>query len=369
MKTKKWLAVALSSVMTLGMVAFGGCAEDGEGSDNSGAADVTVYMLDGAPAMAFAKLMAEDTEQDGVTYRVVNPAVIATKVTNSDMSKNADLCALPLTAASKLLGTGEKYQMMGVVTNGNLCVLSKDEAFSAAVVAGEYKDLSYLVGKTVGVMQINNVPGLTFKSILDEYGLEWQVLGNDGSVAADKVNLKAIADATAIDPTDENVTCYVVAEPAASVQVKKNAFEKVCSLDLLYNGGEVIEDCTGQTFLGYPQAVLVAKKSLVEAKTEWINSFLDDLSASTEALYTDWANGETIVSAVTAHQEDPAYKTTLNATVLSRDVIAACAARFTGNSIAMSAVNAYLARVIAVDAASAKAVSEGFFYQGWTAKN
>ena len=44
------------------------------------------------------------------------------------------------------------------------------------------------------------------------------------------------------------------------------------------------------------------------------------------------------------------------------------AARFSGNSIATSAINEYLRRVVAVDATSAKAVSEGFFYQGWTAK-
>lgn len=361
---KKVVSMALAFVLAMGAaMALVGC-----GKREGKAEEMTVYMPDGAPAMAFAKMMETDTEQDGITYRVVDPMTIAQRVTNADMAKNADLCALPLTAASKLLGTGEKYQMLGVVTNGNLCVLSKDEAFSAAVSASEYKDLSYLVGKTVGVMQINNVPGLTFKSILEDYDLAWQVVGNDGAVAADKVNLKPIAGAADIDPMDTGVTCYVVAEPAASVQVDKKGFVKVCSLDILYHHGEVSVDCSGDSFNGYPQAVLVAKKAIVEEKTVWINAFLDDLSDSAAALYTDWANGEKIVSLVTSHQEDDAYKTTLNATALTRDVIAACAAWFSGNSLAKSAVNEYLRRVVAVDATSAKTVSEGFFYQGWTAK-
>ena len=130
--------------------------------------ELTVYMPDGAPALSMAKLMAEDTETDGFAYKVVAPSLIASKVTNKEMANNADFCVLPVTAASKLLGTGEKYQMLGVVTHGNLFLISKDgKQFTA-------ENLSTLKGKKVGVLQIKEVPGLTFKTVLNKYGIPFE---------------------------------------------------------------------------------------------------------------------------------------------------------------------------------------------------
>ena len=99
---KKRSVTMLAAMLMLSAVGFVGCGE--KTPEN----EVFVYMPDGAPAMAFAKMMEEDKEDDGVTYRVVNPTVIASKVTNADAVKNADICALPVTAASKLLGEKRK---------------------------------------------------------------------------------------------------------------------------------------------------------------------------------------------------------------------------------------------------------------------
>ena len=78
------------------------------------------------------------------------------------------MCVLPVTAASKLLGQGNRYKMVGVVTHGNLFLISKDgEALTA-------ENLSNLKGKTVGVLKINEVPGLTFKTILNKYNIPFE---------------------------------------------------------------------------------------------------------------------------------------------------------------------------------------------------
>ena len=84
------------------------------------------------------------------------------------MSKNADMCVLPLTAASKLLGKGADYKMVGVVTHGNLFLISKD----GEVVTAD--TMSALKGKTIGVLKINEVPGLTLKVVLNKFGLEYE---------------------------------------------------------------------------------------------------------------------------------------------------------------------------------------------------
>ena len=130
--------------------------------------EVTVCMPDGAPALALAKLMHEDTADDGVTYKVVDTSLISSVLTNTDNTKNADMCVLPVTAASKLLGKGNRYKMVGVVTHGNLFLISKDGEVLTA------DNLSNLKGKTVGVLKINEVPGLTLKAILNKYDIPFE---------------------------------------------------------------------------------------------------------------------------------------------------------------------------------------------------
>ena len=84
----------------------------------------------GAVAVGFVSrfdaVAAADTADDGVDYNVVPATAIASKVTYKEEEKNADLCVMPITAASKLLGSGEKYQMLGAVTHGNLYLIAKD---------------------------------------------------------------------------------------------------------------------------------------------------------------------------------------------------------------------------------------------------
>ena len=323
--------------------------------------DLVLYVPDGAPAMAFAPMMEEDTPEDRVEFKVVAPTLIASKVTNADEGKNADLCVLPVTAAAKLLGTGERYVSLGVVTSGNLYVLTKDTALKAALETSEYQNLDCLIGKTGGVMKINDLPGLTFKSVLEDYGVEWQELKNDGTVSATKVNLKAIADATAIDPTDESVACYLVAEPAASVQIKKNGFMIACSLEILYHKGVLPSE---NAYQGYPQAVVVAKKSVAESRKDWLNAFMARLQVSTDKVNGDWANGEKIVGLIQAHLEDSSYSSTLKANVLSAETIARCRVGFVSNSLSKAAVQTYLERIVAMNDSATKIPADAFFYAG-----
>ncbi|MDE6613193.1 MAG: hypothetical protein K2K28_01395 [Clostridia bacterium] len=132
---------------------------------------VKVYVPDGAPALGLAKLMAEEVnfgESVETEYNVVDATLIQTFVTGAN--PQADICVLPVNLAVKLLGSGEKYKMLGTLTHGNLYLLSK---------SGEkitYENLSSLKGKTVGVVNLAAVPGLTFKLILKNHGVEYTEL-------------------------------------------------------------------------------------------------------------------------------------------------------------------------------------------------
>ncbi len=180
-------------------------------SDSATPANVTVYSPDGAPALALAQMIKEN-DSEIVSYHVVEAGKITACVTNKDEADNADFCILPVNAAAKMFGNGQKYQMLGTVTHGNLFILSTDSP-------NYFKDgetLKTLIGKQVGVIQLQNVPGMVFKMILNQHNIAWQEVKNEGEIAADKVNLVAI-DAAQVG-ADSQYAAFVVAEPLATLR-------------------------------------------------------------------------------------------------------------------------------------------------------
>lgn len=128
---------------------------------------VSVYVPNGAPALGIANLLAgEEPLPCEVDYEVVDASLIQTYVTGN--SPKADICVLPVNLAVKLLGGGEKYKLLGTLTHGNLYMVSDN---AAEITIGNF-DL--LKGKTVGVVNLSAVPGLTFKLLLKNNGIEYE---------------------------------------------------------------------------------------------------------------------------------------------------------------------------------------------------
>ncbi len=309
---------------------FVGCSNEEEG-------DLTVYMPDGAPALSMAYLMNGDTDDDGFLYKVVNPTLISSKVTAVSENKNADFCILPLTAASKLLGSGEKYQLLATLTHGNLYLISKNSTVYTQ------DNLGDLIGKTVGVLQIKEVPGLTLKTTLAKAQIPFIELTGGATPQADKVNLRAISSPQ--DMATVTADCYLLAEPAVSAQLK-NGYSIVGDLQALYGVG------------GFPQAVLVAKKSLVQNQTDQVKAFLNSVKESCEKL-TD-LDGATLVQTVTAHLEDKSYATTLKPALLTGETLVRCGVRYDGDSKAK--VMTYLGLAQTVNSSAVSLPSENFFW-------
>ena len=296
--------------------AFVGCSNEESG-------DLTVYMPDGAPALSMAYLMNNDKEDDGFSYKVVNPTLISSKVTAVSESENADFCVLPATASCKLLGSGEKYQLLATLTHGNLYLISKNSTTYTK------DNLSALIGKTIGVLQIKEVPGITLKTTLAKAEIPFTELTSSDSAQADKVNLRAMTSPQ--DMATVSADCYLLAEPAVSAQLN-NGYSIVGDLQALYGVG------------GYPQAVLVAKKSLVQNQTEKVKAFLNSVKESCEKLTS--LTGATLVQTVTAHLEDSSYATTLKAPLLSQTTLLRCGVRYDGDSRAKVLAYLQLAKTV-----------------------
>lgn len=343
---KKGLKIAMTAtVCAAALFAAVGCGDD----DRSRAEEpvFSVYCPDGAPALSLLNgLSKEDGHFD---YRVISSATVQAQVTGGDPA--ADFCVLPLNLASKLLGTGSVYQMLGTVTHGNLYFLTTGDN---ALLTSE--NLETLKGKTVGAVQLTNVPGLTLQATLAQYGIPYQTIASlQAEKAADKVNLLQMgADASNVTPVF-GCDYYLCPEPAVTAKIKGTAnsqkpFKIAGDLQELYGG----ED-------GYPQAVLVAKKSIVKEDKAYADKLISYFQGNDEYLASaDTATVLTLLGKARTDGLAPAF----NQNNLSAEVIANCSVRYTAAKDCKTAVNGFLAKLIAVNPNAASAVSDDFFYLG-----
>ncbi len=123
-----------------------------------------VVAPDGAPAVGLSYLMNE--ADLGLSFDVVDSSTIQTYVTGNN--PEADICVLPVNTAVNILGSGDTYKMLGTLTHGNLYLLSSK--YTEPVTRD---NLSSLQGKTVGVVNLAAVPGLTFKLILKDNDISY----------------------------------------------------------------------------------------------------------------------------------------------------------------------------------------------------
>ena len=336
---KKFLATAIALTIGAAACVFTACA--GENDDGT----YTVYAPDGAPALALANAVNED--DDRYDFRIVASNAITAQVQGEEPA--ADFCILPVNVAAKLLGKGETYQMLGTVTNGNMYLLTTGGNPEITT-----DNLSSLVGKTVGVVQLNNVPGLTFQAVLSRNDIDYQILGNDVEATSDKVNLQAFADASTVTPAS-GCDYYLCPEPAATGKINgtassANPFKLAGSLQTLYDGEN-----------GYPQAVLVAKTSVIEEAKSVVDTFITYMEGSADFLASASA------ADVVALLEDcytEGMTPSLNANNLNATVIANCSVYFTAAQDCKSRVNAFLAELIDLNAEFTSAVSDSFYYAG-----
>ena len=334
------MALAMSAAM---IAALAACTP--EGKDDAGDALVyPVYAPDGAPALALAN--AIDKTEETFEYHIVASSTIAAQVTGSDPA--ADFCVLPVNAAAKLLGTGETYKLLGTVTNGNMYFLTTGD--NAPVTK---ESLSSLTGKTVGVVQLSNVPGLTFQAALKAAGVSYQTLTSETQPASDKVNLKPIQDASSGVTPAGGCDYYLCPEPAASAKVKGTAsspdpLKPAGSLQAIYGEGE-----------GYPQAVLVAKTEVIASDAAAVEAMIGYMEGSAQFLANTPAAD---VVALLDGKYTEGMTPSLNANNLTDEVIANCSVRFTAAQDCKTAVNAFLAELIAIDPAFTSAVADAFYY-------
>ncbi len=118
---------------------------------------IDVYAPDGAPALAIAKYI-KDNENFGLSNEF-NYNVVAA---NTLASSNGDIVIMPVNLASKIYknqaNASNPYVMLGVVTHGNLYLMSREE-----ITIADLKD------KTIGAISQGQVPDWTLQMALKKH--------------------------------------------------------------------------------------------------------------------------------------------------------------------------------------------------------
>lgn len=335
MKKLKRLLIVLAA-MVMATAAMFGCGETPSADYTN---PIAIYMPDGAPALAFAKLMDEENKlgKENLSYTVVTADAIGGYVKD----ESATVALMPVTGASKV--AAGKYKAVSVITHGNIFVIGK----------GEATELADLKDKKVGVVQLANVPGLTFKHLLGGAGVDY----SENEQVAGKVALYNITDPSAIaSALNQNTYDYVVAPQPAVANVCKSVAGVEVKIDLnnLYSAS------------GFPQAVLMVKNELC-SDTDFINKLTDALTDAASWIKEVDENGNAknagaAVKAINANFADGGAST-LKAPALSPSAIE-------GSNIYVQSVKEasvktfvkdYINNMIAIEASAAKAITDDFF--------
>lgn len=328
------IACAAAAVFVLGVSA---CAED----TGSGEFSYTVAMPDGAPALAAARLMVEDMQFGvEVNYTVVNSNAITQQVSGGV----ADICILPVNAAVQLAGSGETYSLLGTVTHGNLYMLSAKYPDEQITVS----NLDTLVGKTVGCIQLSSFVGNVFKIILEDNDIPYTVVESVSDAKSDSVNLINIADpSTGITPAAE-FDYMIGAEPLVTAKTTAApALKIVGDIQALYGEN------------GFPQAVMLAKNSVIEQNGEFIADFISAVEANAEWIASDDADMTAIVNAINANYGGAT--SSLNANNLNSTVISRCAIEFVPATECRQEITGFIDKLEAVTGTTLT-VADKFFY-------
>lgn len=308
---------------------FSACSDSGK---------LSVYMPDGAPAVALSQFMYNNDDlgtENGVDYFVLSGNEISSAIT----VKKADFVILPVNTATKLYNsTKEEYVMASVITHGNFYIVS------SATLGGP----SDLNGKIIYTPMRGKVPDWTLLSALKNNSLEYVEVTDDtpvsGKVAVRYFNEGAdVLKALPVNGNDNIVG--LLPEPAVTtIAKKKPVYSNRLDLQELYDGINK----------SYPQAVLMVKKSTADKYADALVNLAINLSESVE-----WAKNHVDLAVETVKKKFSA--TTLDETTMTKSAIINCNIYWQSSSSAKSSVLGYIENIRSIDAGSASVVGDGFF--------
>lgn len=293
---------------------------------------LSVYAPDGAPALSLVKAIENST---GFDFNIVGADVIQTVVTGD---KKADICILPINLASKLIGSGSDYKMLGAITHGNFYFISNKD-FQITRQTAEN-----LIGKTIGVVQLGSIAGLTLKATLRELQIPYNELVSGAQKSQNKVNLIPIT------PTEIGfleVDCYLAPSPVVDVKAKALNYNFVGSLKSLY----------GES--GFPQAIVVCKTSVLQYNINAVKNLVSNLDGVENYLLQ---KEKTAICAAISGCLESGLTPSFNQNNLTETSIKNSSIKFVDSKDCYSTVNEFITKIQSVSQGAVNALKPEFYY-------
>ena len=319
-----------------------GCNNPSNSSEAGTSGKVLTFVApDGAPALAIAQFI-NDNENFGIDADFEYSVVSSNNIGSYMQQGKADLMVMPINAASKLYkaNSSDPYKMVAVITHGNLYLMSSDGTDS----------LSGLKGKVVGVIGQGLVPDLTFRAILSDNNLLSDVVEGDTPTDG-KITLRYFAQASDMIPLlkQGKLSVGLLPEPACT-NLTKVASEKT------WTRVDIQELYDAQT-KSYPQAVLMVKASVYNAYKTQIDQMKSYFDANTVWVKENIGLAVTAVTSALPEGVTPS----LTANNITPEVVDNCKIYFEGAQSSKQSVIAYINKIIAINAQSAKTINDDFF--------
>ena len=293
---------------------------------------LSVYAPDGAPALSLVKAIENSS---GFDFNIVGADVIQTVVTGD---KKADICILPVNLASKLIGSGSDYKMLGAITHGNFYFISNEDFQITRQTVGS------LVGKTIGVVQLGSIAGLTLKATLQDLQVPYNELVGGAQKSQNKINLLPITP-TEIGFLD--VDLYLAPSPVVDVKAKALNYNFVGSLKSLY----------GES--GFPQAIVVCKTAVLENNINAVKNLISNLDdVESYLLQKDKSSICTTISGCLESGLTPSF----NQNNLSETSIKNSSIKFVPSKDCYEEVDEFITKIQSVSQGAVNTLEPEFYY-------
>lgn len=314
---KKFLAIIL--IIILATCFFVSCNKKIEEKT------INVYMPDGAPALAMAKLM-KDFEYEGykINFEIVpGIADITARISQGE----ADLAILPTNIATKLYAANIDIRLVSSNLYGVLYLVGTEEITS----------LNQLKGQTIQCIGQGGTPEFVLKFILETNG-----------ISLNDVDIQYQADGSSVIPLLKtgNAKFAVLGEPAATMSVSR------AGTKILFNLQEEWDKKTG--YKGYPQASFVATSNMINNNKDFMKAFSDAMEENVSWIENNVEEVNSIL------KEKGSAVSFANSTVIKN-----CNVKFVKASEAKSGIINYLEIMKGYNAAFVGKIPDDEFY--WNA--
>ena len=217
--------------------------------------NVSVYVPDGAPAMAIANIIKSG--KIGADTKANVTLTTGQDVIAKAQKGEADIAVLPTNAAATVYNaTKGAYKMLSVNVHGLLYLMGTTQVES----------LAELAGKQVQSIGLGNTPEYVFKRVLKANNLE--VVNGDEAVEG-KVAIQYHDDGSTIIPlfVAGKAQFAVLGEPAATNLVNKMKKDKSVDVYRLADLQAEWKKAVNSSSDGYPQACVIVKTELLNNAT------------------------------------------------------------------------------------------------------